>query len=106
MTVLIKPLSYMFVLATTLGVVMHDTQVDKATNIALNPVLYANISAREATAKSGDHVHVDRFSASNQGNSVRASLPKTPPRDEDRRYVQSKKSALSDGDTARIWPSA
>lgn len=106
MTALLKPLSFMFVMATTFGVVMHDTQIDKATNFALNPVQYTNYSAREATAKSGDHVHVDRFAVPSKGIPVGSALPKIQPRDDDRRYIQSKRSALSDGDTVRLWPSA
>jgi len=104
MTLLLKPLSFMLVIATTFGVVMHDTQVDKATNVALNPVYYASASAADATAKSGDHVHVERFSVSNQAHTLRSNLPKIQPRDDDRRYIQSKKITHS-GNSASLWPS-
>lgn len=103
---LVNPFPLAFVAATTLGVLMHDTQVDRASAVALNPVYYSNVAAADAVSKSGDHVHVERMSMSHRGHSIaKDTLPKLQPRDDDRRYVQAKKLALSGGEGVSLWPS-
>ena len=103
---LTNSLPYAFIFATTLGVLMHDTQIDQAAKIAIvTPANFSDFAVADAASKSHDHVHVERMSMNSQGHSVRANALKIPPRDDDRRYVQSKKMSLSGGDSVGLWPS-
>ena len=97
---------FAFIFLTTLGVLMHDTQIDQAAKIAIvNPANFSDFAVADAASKSHEHVHVERVSMSGQGHSVRANSLKIPPRDDDRRYIQSKKSNISGGDSVSLWPS-
>ena len=97
---------FVFIFVTTLGVLMHDTQLDQAAKIAIvNPANFSDFAVADAASKSHEHVHVERVSMSGQGHSVRANALKIPPRDDDRRYIQSKKVALAGGGDVGLWPS-
>lgn len=98
-----SPSLIVFIIATLFGVVMHDTQFDKATVAIATPSHFTNYAASEVS-KSTEHVHVERVSITNQGSATR-NVPKTQPRDDDRRYIQSKKLALHSGDGNGLWPS-
>jgi hypothetical protein len=101
----ITPISFLFIVATAFGVVMHDTQIDHAATVAVTaPAHMASVGAADAVSKSSEHLHVERVSFNAKGMSVR-SVPKTQPRDDDRRYVQSKKTADHSGDGGSSWPS-
>lgn len=105
MTPLINPLPFVFIIATAFGVVMHDTQVDQATSMAIvAPANYSDFAVADAASKSGDHVHVERVSIANQGSSSRTNIAKTQPRDDDHRYIQEKKQSLTGGGSG-FWPS-
>lgn len=100
---IVNPSLIVFIIATAFGVIMHDTQVDKASVAITTPSHFTNYAASEVS-KSTEHVHVERVSITNQGSSTR-NTPKTQPRDDDRKYIQSKKVALHSGNGAGLWPS-
>ena len=100
---IINPLPFMFIFATVFGVLMHDSKVDHASSVALNPTHYANFTAADAVSKSNEHVHVERASIS--GGNI-SNTPKIQPRDDTRKYIQSKKVTHDGGDTSSVWPSA
>lgn len=106
MTPLTNPTLFAFIFATAFGVVMHDSQVDHAASVAITtPTFVSSYAAADAVSKSSEHVHVERVSIMNQGNASR-NAPRTLPRDNDRRYIQTKKVALHTGNGAGLWPSA
>jgi len=101
---LINPLPYLFIAATAFGVVMHDTQVDHATSVAIMTPSHSTNYAADSI-KSSDHTHVERVSMSSQGNSTHhENVPKTQPRNDHNKYAQVKKTATSGGNGG-LWPS-
>jgi len=107
MSPLATPLPFLFIAATTLGLLMHDTQADHAATIAItNPVSFSDYASSEVTSRSNEHLHVEKVSVSSQRNGASRVTTHVQARDDDRRYVQSKKSAYDGGDTHGLWPSA
>lgn len=104
---IINPTAIAFTIATTFGVLIHDTQLDRATTVALAATSsFITLAAVDASIKSGEsHVHVERASAPRHISALRATLPRVQPRDDDRRYLQSKRLYFGTGDTNYIWPS-
>lgn len=102
----IKPLPLIFTLATTLGVMVHDTQIDRATTVALvAPMAFIGYAAVDTAIKSSDpHVHVERASVGHHLASLRSTLPRLQPR-EDGRNTQAKKLFYNNSDNSIIWPS-
>lgn len=98
---------YSLSVLTLLGVVLHDTHVDKAaaTAIAL-PVLAASAGAA-VYISSSEHTHVERIAFARHSSLFRSTLPKIqPPRDDDRRYVLTKRLYMTGGgDQSYLWPS-
>jgi len=100
------PLLISLTLATAFGVLIHDTQIDKATTVALAaPIAMASFAIADLSSKSNDHVHVERASAANHLSALRGTIAKTPPRDDDRKYIQSKKIVFGGGNGSSLWPS-
>lgn len=97
------PLPLMFIFITAFGVLMHDSKVDHAGSVALNPAHYSSFAVADAVSKSNEHVHVERVSFSGGSSS---NVPKIQPRDDDRRYIQSKKVSHNSGNGNGLWPSA
>jgi hypothetical protein len=104
---IINPIPLIFTIATTFGVLVYDTRIDRAATVALAlPTAFATFGAVDSMTKSGDqHVHVERVSASGRLANMQLSVPRIQPRDDDRRYVQSKKIAFGSMDSGYIWPS-
>jgi hypothetical protein len=96
-------------LLTTAGILFHDTQIDRATAVALTLPAATAISyaAVDSSIKSSEsHTHVERASAPSHISGVRAMIPRVQPRDDDRRYLQTKKLYFSGGgDSVSLWPS-
>lgn len=103
---LVNPFPFVFIFATAFGVVMHDTQVDKAATTAImTPASFTNVALADAVSKSNEHVHVERTSISSQGSATHAeNVPKTHVRNDHNKYVQVKKAVHSGGDNG-LWPS-
>jgi hypothetical protein len=107
MTSLVNPIPLVLVIATTFGVLMHDTKVDKLATAAIaNPSLHSAYGASEV-ARTNEHVHVEKVSVGGQAhaNTARFINPRTQVRDDDHRYVQAKKSPHNGGDSNGLWPS-
>jgi len=105
---IVNPLPFVFIVATAFGVLMHDTQVDHATSVAIvSPVGFSDYAAADASSKSNEHVHVERVSVSSQASATHhENVPKTGPRDDHNRYVQTKKHVTTGGGNDDLWPSA
>jgi len=102
----INPTTLIFTLATTFGVLVHDMQIDKATTVALAaPAAFISYAAIDSVTKSNDHIHVERASIPRHLNTLRSATPRVQPRDDDRRYIQSKKLAFTSGSNGYAWPS-
>lgn len=97
--------SLTLVFATVLGILAHDTQVDKATIVALAaPAAFAGYAMADMV-KSNDHTHVEKVSVAAHMNAARVYVPKIQPRDDDRKYIQTKKQGFNSGEGATLWPS-
>lgn len=89
------------------GVVIHDTQLDKATIAAFAlPITVVGYAAADAAIKSGDaHIHVERTSLA-RVNGLRTTLPCLNPRDDGRHTDKQRKVAFHGADAAEsLWPS-
>ncbi len=97
----------LFTFAIMFGVLVHDTNIDKATKVAFAPPALAastaSANAVDSMISKSEHTHVERTSLSSYASSV----PKTqPPRDDERRYIQNKKQNLGSSDEhTYLWPS-
>ena len=104
----LNPAPLIFIFGTLFGVLVHDMHIDRAARVALTPpsaMTSASASSLlESMINRTEHTHVERTSVSNSFNS---SLPKVqPPRDDVRRYIQTKKLYQSGGDDhSYVWPS-
>ncbi|MFZ3009998.1 MAG: hypothetical protein WA030_03215 [Candidatus Microsaccharimonas sp.] len=105
-SIIINPIPLLFTIATTFGVLIHDTQLDRAAKVALSmPVAFATYAAADAAIKSSEHVHVERVSIPANLASLRSMTPRLQPRDDNHRYAESKKLHYSGGDNGYAWPS-
>lgn len=104
---IINPFIMLFALFTTTGVLVHDTQIDRAAMFAITvPAAIIGYAGLDTAIKSGDaHTHVERVSGPKHLNTLRATLPRIQPRDDDRRYLQNKKIYFGGADGTSIWPS-
>lgn len=105
---LLNPAPLMFAIATTFGVLMHDTKIDHATKIAISaPAPFAEYSGSETNVKTTSeqpHVHVEKVSIG-QVNAQRSVNPRTQVRDDDHKYVQPKRLIGGGDDKTTLWPS-
>jgi len=103
MNPLTNPLPFVFIAATAFGVLMHDSQVDHAAQLAIiAPSNFSDFGVADAASKQSEHVHVERITVL---NASRSSNPNTQPRDDHRRYIQPKKSITTSGSNTGLWPS-
>lgn len=106
---IINPLALLFTLTTTFGVLIHDTQLDRAAVAYVVPVIFAGYALVDTSMKVADgnsHVHVERVHGPKGfASTIRSTLPRIQPRDDDRRHIQSKKIFYSGGNANYIWPS-
>lgn len=102
---LTSPLPLLFTAIATFGVLVHDTQIDQAALVATVPVSFATYAVFDAMKSADSHVHVERVHGPNTLATLRANIPRLQPRDDDRRYIQSKKLYFGSGDSGYLWPS-
>ncbi len=100
---LINPLIIGVTLSTTLGVLVHDTQLDRAATLAIIPAALATYAAVDIKSDAG-HTHVERV-AGPKLNALRATIPRIQPRDDNRSYLLNKAGYAGGLDTTRLWPS-
>jgi hypothetical protein len=106
--ILINPLSLILTLATSFGVLLHDTQLDRATSISLAlPTTFATIKVNDISIKLSDpHLHVELISYTENIDGLRLAQPRIQPRSgEEKRYVASKKFSSDTEGSEYIWPS-
>lgn len=99
----VNPITLAFTVATAFGVLAHDTQFDQMTAIAVTTPTTLVYGVGDAS-KGGEHVHVEKVSMNRQLGAFRINVPRTQTRDDDRRYIVSKKVVLG-SDTNSLWPS-
>lgn len=105
LSILIKPLPLMFTLATTAGIFLHDTRVDRAAALAfaLPTSVVGYIALDALTSKRGDHVHTDITTGTQRH--LKSGTPSMQPRSEnEREFIQQKRLPGAD-DGGIIWPS-
>lgn len=103
----INSLLITFTLATSAGVLIHDTQVDRAAGLALAvPASLVTYAAVDSVMKSADaHIHVERVSGPRNVADVRNTMPRLNPRDDEHAAFQTKRLAFGDIDSTSLWPS-
>ena len=95
-----KPLAIALTLFIVSGVLMHDTQLDKATTVAVAlPAVLASYGVADFAAKSSDHTHVHRVSIGSQ-------QPRIQPRNgDDKKYMTQKRMSANLLGSEYSWPS-
>jgi hypothetical protein len=97
----INTLPIVLTIATTFGVLLHDTQIDHATSLAAElPTLVANYGSSDISLKLNElHVHPERVSIS-------PNQPSTQPRGhDDKKYIVAKRFSSSAIGSEYSWPS-
>lgn len=105
---LINPIPLLLTLSAAFGVLIHDTQVDRAASTIMStPVAIVSSGESGVSSKMNDlHVHSERVSVPQNVDELKTSQPRTKPRDgDDKKYVVQKKSSLSLYGSEYIWPS-
>lgn len=99
---LINPLAALLTLTTSFGVLIHDTQIDKAAHVAtaLPAVLAAYGTADVASKLNDQHVHTERVAIASQ-------QPRVQPRssNDDKKYITVKKFSGDVCGSEYSWPS-
>lgn len=86
-------LAITFALATTFGVLVHDTKIDQATSVALAiPVALIGyeLSTQIPKLSSEGHTHVERISLANAVRDLHQGTPRIQPRDDHKRFYLQK----------------
>lgn len=95
-----------FTLATSFGVLVHDTKLDRAATLALTVPSMVALAAIDGSTKFSDaHVHVERASAPKNASELRSNTPRLNPRDDEHPMAQMKKLTFGDNDSTSLWPS-
>lgn len=97
----INPLPVLLTLTTTFGVLVHDTQIDQATTVALAlPAIVASYGAADISLKLNDpHTHVKRVSFASRQQSTQ------PRNSDDKKYIVAKKYSSNGFGGDYSWPS-
>ena len=80
-------------LATSFGVLIHDTKLDQATSVALTlPIALVGYELGAQVAKLGSegHTHVERVSLANAARYLHAGTPRIQPRDDHKKFTLQK----------------
>ena len=105
--ILINPLTLLLTLTTSFGVLIHDTQIDRATSTALAvPIALATFGAADVALKTNEaHTHVEKVNVAKTLQELRSGQPRIQIRnDEDRRYVSAKKFTSNGLGSEYNWP--
>jgi len=104
----INPLPIALVFAASFGVLVHDTQIDKAASTAFAlPAAFAIYNQPDNIIKLGDaHVHTESISVVRDIEQLHAGQPRQQTRgDEDKKYISVKKFTSSTEGSEYHWPS-
>lgn len=105
---LINPIPLLLTLSAAFGVLIHDTQVDRAASTILStPSAIVSSGEQGIFSRMNDlHVHSERVSVSQDVDELKTSQPRVQPRDgDDKKYVVQKKSSLNLYGSEYSWPS-
>ncbi len=108
MPTFLKPSLAALAVVAGFGILVHDMHLDRMATVAIGvPAALATYGLVDNLLKKSDHTHVERAAfAKHTVTSMRANLPKVQPRDDDRRYIQSKKVFMTGGgELYSLWPS-
>lgn len=105
----LKALPILMTIAMVLGIVAHDTNIDRAATlaIALPAIAVVGYGAIESIANLGEqqvHTHVEQVSFNNFG-SYTSAMPRLMPRDDENTNGRKRKLYASDADSEYHWPS-
>lgn len=103
---LLNPLVVVLSLGTASGILLHDTNVDKATIAAISAPMLALDGASRSGFLGGDaHTHIHRISFDSVVRS-QAARPRVQPKNgDDKKYLISKKTSKKTEGTEYHWPS-
>lgn len=97
---IINPALIAFTLFTTTGVLVHDTQLDRAATVALAvPGALALLAGADSKFTDSAHTHVERVHGPKQ------TTHRIQPRDDDARFFANKRVSLGGNDATSLWPS-
>jgi len=106
--ILINPLPLLLSLTTSFGVLVHDTNIDRAASIAISmPIAFAIVGTADSTFKFSDqHTHTERTSYTNAIKQMGPEQPRTQTRGgDDKKYIFNKKFTTNTGGSEYHWPS-
>lgn len=104
---LIKTTPVFLTFAIVAGVLLHDTQLDQATKVALTvPIMLVSYGGAEIALKMSDpHVHNDRAGSGRALRVVHNIQPRVQTRGDDKKYVVQAKSNVNSYGNDYYWPS-
>lgn len=105
---LINPIPILLIIGTAFGVLLHDSQIDRAMVTAVTiPVTTSVYGPSEATIKLSDvQPHSEQVSATENIRNLNDSQPTIQPRaNDDKRYVVQKKASFQVAGSDYSWPS-
>lgn len=77
-------------LLTVMGVVLHDSKIDKA--VSTMSYVSSFSKSNDGVKKSDFHTHVERFSTMHINHDTQSASPKIKPRNDGRKQVKPKNS--------------
>lgn len=100
---LINTISLIISMSTMMGVVLHDTHVDKAALTAISaPSVYTSTDTSIKLLGNDPHTHTERHSFSQSVHELRSENPRMQPRYlDDRKHIQLKKLTKHAHDSER-----
>jgi len=98
---LYSPLSLIIAFTTGVGVLVHDTQIDKAASLAIAlPAIVATYSAVDKALKTSDaHTHVERVTIGGSNHRIQPRVG------DDKKYIVLKKFGAHSLNGEYSWPS-
>lgn len=90
---LLNPIIILMSLSTAMGVLIHDTRLDKATTAAIAlPAIMANydINSKFLNFGSDPHTHVERSTLSQVLRDINGRIPRLTPRTDEKKHMMQK----------------
>ena len=101
---ILNPLPVMISFSAMFGVVIHDTQIYKATSLAALPISSISTQAPNLEIlKTSDHIHVASASFANPNSVQEVSIQ--PRNENDKKYVFNRRTLGNNFDSDYVWPS-
>jgi len=106
--ILINPLTLLLSLTASFGVLVHDTNIDRAASIAISmPIGLAVVASVDSSFKFSDqHTHTERVSYASAIHQIGSEQPRTQTRNgDDKKYIFNKKYVSNTDGSEYHWPS-